>query len=153
MSLLVLLCLGCSGRVLTEDLSPPCYAGGKGSLPVLDDDKAAGLAQGKSFASLVSTFNAGKVALAALPAAENAAEPVADVTGVVAAKEDAPVAAVAAKEASPLDTLGQPIVESTPVTDAAVVPETAPAAAVEEEKATGKSPPHSPSVRNSFPSC
>lgn len=135
------------------NLSPPCYAGGKGSLPVLDDDKAAGLAQGKSFASLVSTFNAGKVALAALPAAENAAEPVADVTGVVAAKEDAPVAAVAAKEASPLDTLGQPIVESTPVTDAAVVPETAPAAAVEEEKATGASPPHSPSVRNTFPSC
>lgn len=128
-------------------------AGGQGSLAVLDSDKAAGRTQGASFAQIVNQFLAGKAALAAAPIAESAKQPVVDdVAGVVAAKEEPklteaataaePVKAVAATEASPLDTLGQPIVDSTPIVAAA------PVAAAVDEKATGQScPPPRPNHR------
>jgi len=115
-------------------------AGGQGSLPVLEDDKAAGRTQGKSFAEIVGTFVRGQ--------ATAAAAPVADVTGPVAAQQQEPAtttvddrnktaavaggaAAVAGGAAAtaahnghgsnPLDSLGAPLGEKGPVTDLTTV--------------------------------
>lgn len=139
-------------------------AGGQGSLPVLEDDKAAGRTQGKSFAVVVMTFARGQatpvVPVAAPATAVTSEPPVADVTGPVAAQEEpstttatdnkhtaavagsaavvAGGAAVAGANAhgssNPLNSLGAPLGESGPVTNLTSV---APGG---EDKALGPSP-------------